>query len=49
MYFKKDFFKKIFLKAISKVDVNFNELDVKFNMQYLKKWFLLILRKTMVN
>ena len=49
MYFKKDFFKKIFLKAISKVDVNFNELDVKFDMQSLKKWFSLILRKTIFN
>ena len=39
MYFKKYFFPKIFLKAISKVDVNFNELHVKFNMQSLKKLF----------
>ena len=37
MYFKKYFFKKMFLKDISKVDVNFNELHVKFNMQSLKK------------
>ena len=37
MYFKKYFFPKKYLKAISKVDVNFNELHVKFNMQSLKK------------
>ena len=30
MYLKKYFFKKKYLKAISKVDVNFNELHVKF-------------------
>ena len=39
----------MFLKAISKVDVNFNELHVKFNMQSLKKWFSLILQKTIFN
>ena len=49
MYFKKYFFKKKYLKAISKVDANFNELHVKFNMQSLKKWFSLILWKTMFN
>ena len=35
--FSKVFFQKNFLKAISKVDVNFYELDVKFNMQSLIK------------
>ena len=49
MYFNMYFFPKKYLKAISKVDVNFNELQVKFNMQSLKKWFLLILWKTMFN
>ena len=49
MYFKKYFFKKKVLKAICKVDVNFNELHVKFNMESLKKWFLLILRKSIFN
>ena len=49
MYFKKYFSKNKYLKAISKADVNFNELHVKFNMQSLKKWFSLILRKTMFN
>ena len=49
MYFKKYFFQKIYLKAISKVDVNFNELHVKFNMQSLKQWLLLILQKIMFN
>ena len=39
MYFKKYFFQKKNLKAISKVDVNFNELHVKFNMQSLKNGF----------
>ena len=37
MYFKKYFSPKKILEAISKVDVNFNELHVKFNMQSLKK------------
>ena len=49
MYFKKYFFQKKFLKAISKVDVNFYELHVKFNMQSLKKCFSLILQKTIFN
>ena len=48
MYFKKYFFKKKDLKAIPKVDMNFNELHVKFNMQSFKKWFSLILWKTYV-
>ena len=40
MYFKKFFFfKNNYLKAISKVHVNFNELIVKFNMQSLKNGF----------
>ena len=46
---KNIFSKKKYLKAISKVDVNFNKLHIKFNMQSLKKWFLLILQKTMFN
>ena len=46
MYFKKYFFKKKYLKVISKVDVNFDELQVEFNMQSLKK---MVLRKTMFN
>ena len=49
MYFIMYFFKKKYLKAVSKVDVNFNELHVKFNMQSLKKWFSLIFQKTMFN
>ena len=36
MYFKSIFSKKKYLKAISKVHVNFNQLQVKFNMQSLK-------------
>ena len=33
------FFQKKYLKAISKVNVNFNELHVKFNMQSFKNGF----------
>ena len=36
---KSIFSKKKKLKAICKVDVNFNELHVKFNMQSLKSGF----------
>ena len=39
MYFEKYFFIKKYLKAISKVHVYFNELQVKFNMQSLKSGF----------
>ena len=49
MYFEKYFFIKIYLKAISKVHVYFNELQVKFNMQSVKKWFSHYLQKTMFN
>ena len=49
MYFEKYFFIKEHLKAISKVHVYFNELQVKFNMQSFKKWFSHYLQKTMFN
>ena len=48
MYFEKYFFIKKYLKAISKVHVYFNELQVKFNMQSLKKLFSHYLQKNYV-
>ena len=47
MYFEMYYFIKKCLKAISKVHVYLNELQVKFNMQSLKRWFSHYLQKIM--
>ena len=46
---KSIFFKKIFLKAISKVDVNFNELHVKLICNPEKNGFHSFYKKTIFN
>ena len=48
MYFEKYFFIKKYLKAIPNVHAYFNELQVKFNKQSLKKWFSHYLQKNYV-